>query len=147
MIDPFRAEIPQHAGTYAPAKSPLASDNGAKGTPVPVRLRFFARRFSLSVALSVHPSRKPEPEGGVSLFSGEKRNLAMKDNQQKGSQDVQSEGDYKSARRYKRDIDAFIKDRGDQIPERATEAKRAVEGPEANELSRAEEKGKSKARH
>ena len=71
----------------------------------------------------------------------------MEDNEQKGSEKVQGEGDYESARRYKRDIDTFVKEKGGQIPDRAKEAERAVEGPEGEDLARAEEKGKSKARH
>jgi hypothetical protein len=71
----------------------------------------------------------------------------MKDGERKGSDEVQGEGDYKSARRYKRDIDTFMKEKGPGIPDRAKKAKQAVDGLEGADLSRAEEKGKSKARH
>jgi len=70
----------------------------------------------------------------------------MKDNEQRRSEAVQGEGDYKSARRYKRDIDTFLKEKGDQISDRAKEAERALDSPEGEDLARAEEKGKSKAR-
>ena len=71
----------------------------------------------------------------------------MKNNEKQRADEVQGEGDYKSARRYKRDIDTFLKDKGAEIPDRAKEAEKSVEGPEGAELARAEEKGKSKARH
>jgi hypothetical protein len=71
----------------------------------------------------------------------------MKDDQSKGSDEVQGEGDYKSARRYKRDIDTFLKEKGDRIADQAKEAERAVDSPEGEDLARAEDKGKSKARH
>ena len=60
---------------------------------------------------------------------------------------VQGEGDYKSARVYKKDIENFIEKKDSQIPDLAKDAERAVEGPEGPELKKAEEKGKSKARH
>jgi len=60
---------------------------------------------------------------------------------------VQGEGDYKSARVYKKDVEGFIEKKGSQIPDLAKDAERAVEGPEGEELKKAEEKGKSKARH
>ena len=71
----------------------------------------------------------------------------MKDENRKNTDEVQGEGDYKSARRYKRDVDIFLKEKGSEIPERAKEAEQAIEGAEGPELARAEEKGKSKARH
>ena len=60
---------------------------------------------------------------------------------------VQGEGDYKSARVYKRDVEGFIQKKNADIPKMAKEAEQAIEGPEGAELKKAEEKGKSKARH
>ena len=71
----------------------------------------------------------------------------MKDEPRKSPDEVQGEGDYKSARKYKRDIDTFMKEKGAEIPDRAKNAEQAIEGPEGPDLARAEEKGKSKARH
>jgi len=59
---------------------------------------------------------------------------------------VQGEGDYESARVYKKDIDQFISSRKDEIPGMAQKAEDALDGPEGEELKKAEEKGKSKAR-
>lgn len=64
-----------------------------------------------------------------------------------GDDGVQGEGDYSSARSYKRDIDNFVNKKGNEIPEMAKEAEAALEGPEGDDLKKAEEKGKSKARH
>jgi hypothetical protein len=60
---------------------------------------------------------------------------------------VQGEGDYKAARAYKRDTENFIAKKGKDIPELAKKAEKAVEGPENAELKKAEDIGKSKARH
>jgi len=62
-------------------------------------------------------------------------------------ENVQGEGDYKSARVYKRDVEGFIQKKNAEIPKMAKDAEKAVDGPEGAELKRAEEKGKSKARH
>jgi hypothetical protein len=65
---------------------------------------------------------------------------------QSGSGKVQGEGDYESARVYKKDIENFVSTRKDEIPEMVKSAEKALEGPEGEELKRAEEKGKSKAK-
>jgi hypothetical protein len=65
--------------------------------------------------------------------------------QQRGSR-VQGEGDYESARVYKKDIDEFIATKKDEIPGMAKDAERALAGREGEELKRAEETGKAKAR-
>jgi hypothetical protein len=65
----------------------------------------------------------------------------------KTDEGVQGEGDYKSARVYKKDIDGFIQKKGGEIDRMAKDAEQAVEGPEGADLAKAEEKGKSKARH
>jgi len=64
-----------------------------------------------------------------------------------GDSGVQGEGDYRSARNYQRDIQNFMNKKSGQIPEMAKEAEEALKGPEGKELKKAEEKGKSKARH
>ena len=71
----------------------------------------------------------------------------MKDRKQTSPDDVQGEGDYRSARRYKNDIDAFMAEKGKDIPDMAKKAEEAIEGDEGQELSEAERKGRSKARH
>jgi len=71
----------------------------------------------------------------------------MKDAKSKGDAGVQGEGDYKSARAYRQDIEGFIQKKGSEIPKMAQDAEKAVEGPEGAELAKAEERGKSKARH
>ena len=63
-----------------------------------------------------------------------------------GKSGVQGEGDYESARVYKKDIDSFVAGHKDEIPGMAKAAEDALEGSEGEELKRAEEKGKSKAR-
>jgi len=67
--------------------------------------------------------------------------------QQKNDNGVQGEGDYRSARVYKKDIDSFMNRKGGEISDLAKEAEEALEGPEHEQLEKAEEKGKSKARH
>jgi hypothetical protein len=71
----------------------------------------------------------------------------MKDEKTKSEDGVQGEGDYKSARVYKRDIAGFIEKKNADIPKMAKDAEKAVDGPEGAELKKAEEIGKSKARH
>jgi hypothetical protein len=70
----------------------------------------------------------------------------MDDKKIKNDKGVQGEGDYESARTYRRDIEGFIQKKGSQIPGMAKDAEKAIEGPEATELAKAEDKGKSKAR-
>ena len=71
----------------------------------------------------------------------------MKNPKPAGANPVQGEGDYKAAREYKRDIDNFIRKKGSEIPDLATAAEKAIDGPEGPDLAEAEQKGKSKARH
>ncbi len=66
---------------------------------------------------------------------------------QKNDNGVQGEGDYRSARVYKKDIDSFMKRKGGEINDLAKQAEDALDGPEHDQLEKAEEKGKSKARH
>lgn len=68
--------------------------------------------------------------------------------EQKNENDnVQGEGDYRSARTYKRDVDQFMSKKSGQIGDMAKDAEKSLEGPEGKDLDKAEEKGKSKARH
>ena len=61
--------------------------------------------------------------------------------------DVQGEGDYRSARRYRDEIGKFMQEKSRSIEDMARDAERAVDGQEGRELKHAEDKGKSKARH
>lgn len=74
---------------------------------------------------------------GVCVMTGDKS----------GGNGVQGEGDYRSAREYKRDIDRFMREKSGQIHDMAKEAEKAIEGAEGKQLKKAEEKGKSKSRH
>ncbi|HTW34152.1 MAG TPA: hypothetical protein VMD53_06015 [Rhizomicrobium sp.] len=60
---------------------------------------------------------------------------------------VEGEGSYKATRRYDKKVGKFVHDRKSEIPRMAKDAEKAIEGPEGDELRRAEEIGKSKARH
>ena len=60
---------------------------------------------------------------------------------------IQGEGNYDAARRHRQRVESFGREKADQIPEMAKDAEQAVDGPERDELNRAEEKGKAKARH
>ena len=71
----------------------------------------------------------------------------MAERRSKSTEDVQSEGDYRAARAYKRDIETFVRTKDREIPRLAKKAEKALAGPEGAELKRAERKGKSKARH
>lgn len=71
----------------------------------------------------------------------------MKEQKPTNDKGVQGEGDYESARIYRRDIGKFVRKKDAQIPDLAKQAEEAVEGPEGAELEQAEQKGKSKARH
>jgi hypothetical protein len=71
----------------------------------------------------------------------------MRDRKPTNTDDVQGEGDYRSARRYKKDIDEFIAKKGKDIPDMAKKAEHDLESGEGPELEKAEAKGKAKARH
>jgi len=60
---------------------------------------------------------------------------------------VQGEGDYDAARHFDDRQEKFAKDKKSEIPGMAKDAEQALEGPEGAELKKAEETGKSKARH
>lgn len=61
---------------------------------------------------------------------------------------VQGEGDYEAARRYRKDVEGFVKDEGDAgIAKKARDAEKAIEGSEADALRRAEQEGEKRARH
>jgi hypothetical protein len=67
--------------------------------------------------------------------------------QRKNNNGVQGEGDYRSAQVYQRDIQNFMNRKSGEISDLAREAEKALEGPESKELKKAEQRGKSKARH
>jgi hypothetical protein len=88
-----------------------------------------------------------EPFGRPFAFSQRpQRRIAMA-GEKPSDNGVQGEGDYKSARVYKKDIEGFIQKKDSEIPNLAKDAEKAIDGPEGAELEKAEEKGKSKARH
>jgi hypothetical protein len=60
--------------------------------------------------------------------------------------DVQGEGNYDASRRYDKKLEKFVADRKSDIPKLAEEAERALDGPEGDELRKAEEIGKAKAK-
>ena len=60
---------------------------------------------------------------------------------------VEGEGSYSGTRDYNRDTEEFLAKNKSKIPGMAKDAEAALEGPEGAELRKAEEKGKSKARH
>jgi hypothetical protein len=59
----------------------------------------------------------------------------------------QGEGDYDAARHYDEKLEKFVHDKKAEIPKMAEDAEKAIEGPEGDELRRAEETGKSHAKH
>lgn len=65
----------------------------------------------------------------------------------KSDNGVQGEGDYRSARVYQRDLNDFMKRKSGEISDLAKKAEKALDGPEGKALKKAEQKGKSKARH
>jgi hypothetical protein len=67
--------------------------------------------------------------------------------ERKNDSGVQGEGDYQSARVYQRDIKDFMNRKSGEISDLAKDAEKSLESPEGKELKKAEEKGKSKARH
>jgi hypothetical protein len=67
--------------------------------------------------------------------------------QRKNNNGVQGEGDYRSARVYEQDIKDFMTRKSGEIGDLAREAEKALDGPEGKELKKAEQNGKSKARH
>jgi hypothetical protein len=67
--------------------------------------------------------------------------------ERKNDSGVQGEGDYQSARVYQRDIKDFMNRKSGKISDLAKDAEKALEGSEGEQLKKAEQKGKSKARH
>ena len=60
---------------------------------------------------------------------------------------VQGEGDYEAARAYRRETESFVAKHRKDIPQMAEDAEKALDGAEASGLKKAEDIGKSKARH
>ncbi|MBO9574684.1 MAG: hypothetical protein J7494_03005 [Sphingobium sp.] len=90
---------------------------------------------------------------GVAIALGRRmREARMEREGQSGgserSEDLQGigEGSYEGTRDYRRRTQRFLKDKGDQVAQRASEAKSAVEGAEHSDLERAEQEGLSHAR-
>lgn len=60
--------------------------------------------------------------------------------------EVQGEGNYDASRRYDKKLEKFVDERRSEIPGMAQDAERVLEGPEGDELRKAEEIGKAKAK-
>ena len=58
----------------------------------------------------------------------------------------QGEGNADASRRYDAKLEKFVKDRKSEIPHLAEDAERALDGPEGDELRKAEEIGRAKAK-
>jgi len=59
------------------------------------------------------------------------------------TKDVIGEGNYTAAREFRKDEESFVRANRSRIPEMGKEAERALEGPEGNDLRRAEEEARS----
>lgn len=66
---------------------------------------------------------------------------------QKPNGKVEGEGSYTGTRDYNRDTENFKAKNKDKIEGMAKDAENALDGKEGDELRKAEEQGKSKARH
>ena len=64
-----------------------------------------------------------------------------------GNNKIEGEGSYTAAHNYDEKLEKFVHDKKSEIPGMAKDAEKAIEGPEGEELRKAEEIGKSKARH
>ncbi len=58
----------------------------------------------------------------------------------------QGEGNRDAARRYDEKLEKFVAEKKSEIPGLAEDAERALDGPEGDELRKAEEIGKAKAK-
>jgi hypothetical protein len=59
---------------------------------------------------------------------------------------VEGEGSYEATRRFDKQEEKFVHDNKSKIPGMAKDAEKALDGPEGDELRKAEEIAKSKAR-
>ena len=64
-----------------------------------------------------------------------------------GKSKVEGEGSYEATRRFDKKEEKFVHDKKSEIPGMAKDAEKALDGPEGEELRKAEETAKSKARH
>jgi hypothetical protein len=71
----------------------------------------------------------------------------MADQQKSHTGKVEGEGSYEATRRFDKKEEKFVHDKKAEIPGMAKDAEKALDGPEGEELRKAEEIGKSKARH
>jgi hypothetical protein len=60
---------------------------------------------------------------------------------------IEGEGSYSGTRDYNERTKDFIKRKSSQIESLAEDAEEALDGPEGDELKRAENEGKSRAKH
>jgi hypothetical protein len=73
--------------------------------------------------------------------------MEMKDPQKSGDGKVEGEGSYEATRRFDEKERKFVHDKKAEIPGMGKDAEKALDGPEGEELRKAEETAKSKARH
>ncbi len=65
----------------------------------------------------------------------------------KTDKDLQGEGNYDAARRYDEGTEKFVASHKSDIPKMGKDAEKAIDGPEGDDLRKAEDVGKSKARN
>jgi hypothetical protein len=63
-----------------------------------------------------------------------------------GKSENQGEGNRDATRRYDEKLEKFVAERKSEIPDLAEDAERALDGPEGDDLRKAEEIGKAKAK-
>jgi len=68
-------------------------------------------------------------------------------NERKSDSKIEGEGSYEATRRFDKAEEKFVHDKKSEIPGLAKDAEKALDGPEGDELRKAEETAKSKARH
>ena len=114
----------------------------------------FATRPAICARGNLHRGEGVENTAGARVAPLSK-GISMKDgqnNSQSGGQKnsggsrVQGEGDYESARKYKKDTENFISEHKSDIPGMAKDAEKALDSSEGDALRRAEEEGKAKAK-
>ena len=60
---------------------------------------------------------------------------------------IEGEGSYTATHNYDEKLEKFVHDKKAEIPKMAEDAEKAIEGPEGDALRRAEETGRSRAKH
>ncbi len=62
---------------------------------------------------------------------------------ERGSEDIHGEGNYSAARRFRDSEEQFVADNKKKIPDMGKDAGKALDGPEGDELRRAEDRARS----